>query len=119
MYGSRHSTCHNPANTPPSAFPLVNGPVIHLPGSMARSGALDIVQTARNGRRRGHSQVRTVDTARPRPTNHGSPKRAGQTIDLASAAGRQPARLTRHIVVAHVRVVGATRTRTTHSTRSI
>jgi len=31
LSGSVHSTCHNP-NTPPSAFPLVNGPLIRVPG---------------------------------------------------------------------------------------
>ncbi len=31
LYGLVHPTCHNP-NTPPSATPLVTGPVIRLPG---------------------------------------------------------------------------------------
>ncbi len=31
MDESVHPTCHNP-NTPPAAFPLVNGSVIGLPG---------------------------------------------------------------------------------------
>jgi len=31
LVGVVHATCHNP-NTPPPASPLVNGPVIRLPG---------------------------------------------------------------------------------------
>ena len=36
LYGLVHPTCHNP-NTPPPATPLVNGPVIRLPGYHAKA----------------------------------------------------------------------------------
>ena len=36
LYGLVHPTCHNP-NTPSSAFPLVSGPVVRLPGHHAKA----------------------------------------------------------------------------------